>query len=90
LLNLYLTKSFDFGEVQISVNGDVMKKRTDLYAAQPMVEKVSLGTSVPQDGAYLIRLTLIGKNPASKGSGTMFGIDAMTLTPEVKITGPAK
>lgn len=74
---LYATKSKDFGILRFSVNGKPVSM--DLYASKPVPSgPINLGAFIPKDGAYVLRIEVVGKNP--KSSGTFFGLDCVTLT----------
>ena len=50
----------------------------DLYSAKPMPSgAITLGDFKPVDGAYVLRIEVLDKNP--KSEGTFFGLDCMTL-----------
>ena len=80
---LYATKSWDYGTVQFSVNGDAAGKPVDLYSGAPgkVVPSgpILLGVFTPKGGAITIRATLSGSNPQSQGTKSFFGIDAVKL-----------
>ena len=80
---LYATKSWDYGTVQFSVNGQAAGQPVDLYSgAQGKVVPtgpILLGVYTPQGGAIKIRATLTGSNPQSQGTKSFFGIDAVKL-----------
>ncbi|MGJ8694678.1 MAG: glycoside hydrolase family 172 protein [Verrucomicrobiaceae bacterium] len=75
---LHATRSFDFGTVRVTVNGEAAGGDLDLYANKPIPSgAVSLGTFAPVDNSFLIRIEVVGKNPQSKGA--LFGLDCVSL-----------
>jgi hypothetical protein len=77
-LVLFATKGADYGIVKLSVNGTPAGDEIDLYAGKPTSSgPIVLGTFDPVDGAYVLRIEVVGQNPKSKG--TFFGIDCVTL-----------
>ncbi len=77
---LHLVRSFDFGIVQVHVNGLKAGKPIDLYEADPVtILPVDLGVVTPARAVIKIRVELIGKNPLSRGSGSYFGLDCLLL-----------
>ena len=80
-LTLYATKSWDYGILRFSINGQIAGKDYDSYNPQPIPSgPIDLGVFEPKDGAYLLRVEVVGANPASKNSQSFFGLDAITLT----------
>ena len=78
-LVLYATKSYDFGILRFSINGQVAGAEVDLYAAAPTPSgPIKLGVFVPADGAYILRAEVVGKNPNSKGA--LFALDCVSLS----------
>lgn len=77
-LALHGTKSADFGIIQVTVNGEAAGSAVDLYASRPMPSgAIELGTFAPVDGAFVVRVEAVGKNPESRGA--LFGIDCVSL-----------
>ena len=77
---LHLVRSFDFGIVQLSVNGRKVIRPIDLYESDPAtITKVDLGEVPPAGNTITLRVELVGKNPDSRGSGTFFGLDCVEL-----------
>jgi hypothetical protein len=73
-LILYATKSHNFGTLRFTVNGKPTGGDVDLYAAKPVAAKpIELGAFEPVDGAYVLRVEVVGKNLESEG--TFFGLD---------------
>jgi hypothetical protein len=77
---LHLVRSFDFGIVQLSVNGRKVGQPIDLYESDPAtITKVDLGQVTPVGSAIKLRVDLVGENPDSQGRGTYFGLDCVEL-----------
>jgi hypothetical protein len=76
-LLLNLTKSFDFGIYQPSLNGVKLGDPVDLYNAKVSNEETHLLDFWPEPGAYRLRLECIGKNPLS--TGYYCGIESVRL-----------
>ena len=78
-LLLHATKSYNFGMLRFTVNGKPTGEDVDLYAPKPIPsEPIELGVFTPADGAYILRVEVVGKNP--KSTGTLFGLDCITLS----------
>lgn len=80
-LTLFVTKSYDFGVVRVSVDGKPVGDDIDLYAPRPVTEAVLLGNAVPVDNRIVLRMELVGKNRKATGSGTYMGLDCIVITP---------
>ncbi len=77
---LHLVRSFDFGIVQVSVNGREVGGPIDLYESDPAtILQVDLGTVTPAGNTVTLRVELVGMNPESRGTGTLFGLDCVEL-----------
>jgi len=80
-LTLYATKSWDYGILRFSVNGQPVGKDYDAWAEKPVASgPIDLGVFEPKDGAFILRVEVVGANPKSKNSQSFFGLDAVTLT----------
>ena len=66
-LLLNLTKSYDFGRYQVSLNGVKLGEIMDGYSPQVVNEEFHLLDFWPEPGTYTIRLECVGRNPASQG-----------------------
>jgi hypothetical protein len=66
-LLLNLTKSYDFGRYQVSLNGVKLGEIMDGYSPQVVNEEFHLLDFWPEPGAYTLRLECVGRNPASQG-----------------------
>ncbi len=79
-LILHATKAKDYGVVRISVNGKPAGTDLDLFAGKPVPSgAIPLGAFNPVDGAYILRVEVVGQNP--KSAGTLFGLDCVVLKP---------
>ena len=79
-LALHATKSYDYGLLRLSVNGQPVPQTFDGYAPKPLLTgPVELGTFAPKDGRLVLRVEVIGANPAATGPKYYFGLDAVTL-----------
>ncbi len=77
---LHLVRSFDFGIVQLSVNGRKVGSPIDLYESDPAtISQVDLGEVTPAGNTITLRVELVDRNPQSRGSGTFFGLDCVEL-----------
>ena len=66
-LLLNMTKSYDFGKYQASLNGVKLGGEIDLFSAKIVNEEIHLLDFWPDPGAYTLRLECVGKNAASQG-----------------------
>jgi hypothetical protein len=66
-LLLNLTKSYDFGRYQATLNGVRLGNVIDLFSAKVTNEEVHLLDFWPAPGNYVLRLECVGKNPQSAG-----------------------
>jgi hypothetical protein len=77
---LYATKSWDYGILRFSVNGQAAAKDYDAYSGTSVLSgPIELGTFQPKDGKFILRVEVTGANPAARGSKAYFGLDAVTL-----------
>lgn len=79
-LKLYLTYSFDFGVMKISVNGRVVQKSLDLFHERPTVYPLDLGVVAPVDNAYVLRFEYVAPGPRSRGTRSFLGLDCVVLS----------
>ena len=87
-LVLNLTKSYDFGIYQASLNGVPLGGPIDLYSPEVANAEVPLLDFWPEPGRYTLRLQCVGKNERSKGF--YLGIESVRLRerrPRVKAYG---
>jgi hypothetical protein len=76
------TKSRDYGILRFSVNGQAAGKDYDAYAAEAVASSpIELGNFRPQDGKLLLRVEVVGANPAATGMRFFFGLDCVVLGP---------
>ena len=66
-LLLNMTKSYDFGKYQASLNGVKLGGAMDFYSASVENEEFHLLDFWPDPGPYKLRLECVGKNPQSQG-----------------------
>jgi len=66
-LLLNLTKSYDFGRYQVSLNGVKLGEVMDDYSPRVVNEEFHLLDFWPEPGTYTLRLECVGRNPASQG-----------------------
>jgi hypothetical protein len=76
-LVLNMTKSYDFGRYQASLNGVKVGGVIDLYSANVTSEEFPLLDFWPDPGKYTLRLECIGKNAQS--AGHYLGIESVRL-----------
>ena len=81
---VYATRSWDYGIVQFSVNGQKAGKEIDLCSGKREVQAtgpIDLGAFDSKDGAFQLRCELVGGNPKSEGTRSFFGLDCIVLEP---------
>ena len=78
-MHVYATKAADYGTVRLSANGSRPKVFDAFSQSVTDSGAIDLGRVEVRDGRLLLRVEVIGKNDASRG--TMFGLDCFTLTP---------
>ncbi len=76
-LLLNLSKSYDFGRYQVSLNGIKLGAPADLYSAELQDYELHLLDFWPEPGKYRIRLECVGKSPLS--GGHFLGIESVIL-----------
>jgi hypothetical protein len=76
-LLLNVTKSYDFGRYQASLDGVKLGGAIDLYSAKTSREEAHLLDFWPDPGRYTLRLECVGKNPQS--SGYYCGLESVRL-----------
>ena len=74
---LNMTKSYDFGRYQASLNGVKVGGEMDFYSADVVNEEFHLLDFWPDAGNYTLRLECVGRNPAS--TGHYLGIESVRL-----------
>jgi hypothetical protein len=76
-LLLNLTRSYDFGQYQASLNGVKLGEPLDLYHATISNQEYHLLDFWPEPGKYTLRLECVGKNPQSQGY--YLGLESLRL-----------
>ncbi len=87
-LLLNMTRSYDFGQYQISLNGTKLGEPVDLFSSEIVNQEFHLLDFWPDPGKYLLRMDCTGKNPQS--SGYYLGIESVRLRqrrPRVAVYG---
>jgi Protein of unknown function (DUF2961) len=76
-LVLNLTKSYDFGRYQASLDGVKLGAPIDLFSKDVSSEEAHLLDFWPEPGKHVLRLQCVGKNPQSRGSS--LGLESVRL-----------
>lgn len=77
---LHATRATDYGMLRFSVNGKDTAVAFDGYAEKPTpTGPISLGVHEPKDGRLMLRVEVLGANPAATGGKYFFGLDAVVL-----------
>ena len=90
-LLLNLTRSYDFGQYQVSLNGVKLGDLLDGYAAKTENAEFHLLDFWPEPGSYTLRIQCVGKNAASQGC--FLGLESVRLRerrPRVALYGHDK
>jgi len=66
-LLLNATKSYDFGQYQVSLKGVKLGDVVDFYSSKIINEEIHLLDFWPEPGQYTLRLECVGKSPLSLG-----------------------
>ena len=81
-LTLRATRSYDYGILRFTVNGARAGQDFDGYAPRPEIgAPIELGVFPPQEGRLVLRVEVVGTNPASRGPRHYFGLDAVQVLP---------
>ncbi len=88
-LTLYATRSWDYGILKITVNGNPAVgdagSRLDMYSGQQGLAApsgpIELGTFSPENGMYILKAEIVGTNEKTTGAKFFFGLDCVVLTP---------
>lgn len=88
VLSIYLTRSWDYGIVRCSIDGQPVGSDIDLFSGgegkvQP-TGRIRLAMVAPKQAdppAYRLRIEVVGGHEASLGTKSFFGIDAVHLDP---------
>ncbi len=78
-LTLYATKSWDYGTLRLTVNGQPAKEFDSFSAKVVTSGPVELGVFEPKDSAFVLRVEVVGANPQSKNSKSFFGLDCVIV-----------
>ncbi|GIV20380.1 MAG: hypothetical protein KatS3mg023_2131 [Armatimonadota bacterium] len=71
-----MTKAVDYGQFRLSVNGTPVGEVIDLFHNGVIhTGKISLGKVQLRQGQNVLRVEVVGTNPASTGDRHMFGLD---------------
>jgi hypothetical protein len=76
-LVLNATKSYDFGQYQVSLNGTKLGEPVDLYSPEIVNQEFHVLDFWPEPGKYRLRMDCTGKNP--KSGGYFLGIESVRL-----------
>lgn len=84
-VTIYATRSWDYGIVRFSVNGQRAGEDVDLFNAKAhavaATGPIELGEFTPVDGAFRIRVEVVGGNERAEGNKSFFGVDCVALSP---------
>lgn len=81
-LTLHATKSYDYGILRFTINGQKAGDEIDLFAPTPGPSGlIELGVFKPVDSMFVLRAKVVGKNPKSKKTGSYFGLDCVVVGP---------
>src|SRR5207249_3570629 len=76
-LILKLTKSYDFGNYKVSLDGIDLGRQLNLYSAKTEVKEIPLLDLWPEPGSHLVRMECVGRSELSTGFG--LGFDSLRL-----------
>ena len=77
-LILSLTKSYDYGILRFTVNGQALAKDVDTFAPKPVLaDPLDVGIFMPKDKQITLRVEVVGTNPSSTGPKYYFGLDCI-------------
>jgi len=80
-VTLYATTSWDYGILRFSINGKPAEKEWDACTKESRASgPIELGVFEPRDGQMVLRVEVVGANPASKGTKSYFGLDCVVLS----------
>lgn len=80
-VTLYATTSWDYGILRFSINGKPAEKEWDAYTKESRASgPIELGVFEPKDGQMVLRVEVVGANPASQGTKSYFGLDYVVLS----------
>lgn len=82
-ITIFATRSWDYGIVRFTVNGEPAGADLDAYSGRRGVAAptgaIDLGVFSPKDGAFVIRAEVVGANAAAEGTKAFFGLDAVVV-----------
>jgi len=79
-LMVAMTKAVDYGQFRLSVNGTPVGEVIDLFHNGVIhTGKISLGKVQLKQGQNVLRVEVVGTNPASTGDRYMFGLDFIKI-----------
>ena len=82
-ITIYATRSWDYGMVRFSVNGQRAGEDVDLFNAKShevsATGPIALGVFDPKSGQFVIRAEVVGGNVRSEGTKSYFGLDCIVL-----------
>jgi len=76
---LQATASYDFGIWEISIDGEVLADRRDMYGEDTKADEINLGWRDIEAGEHTLEVKTVGRNPASQETGVYMGLDAILL-----------
>ncbi len=84
-VTVYATKSWDYGIVKFTVNGQKAGDNIDLFSGEQgkcvPTGPIELGKFTPRTGQLVLRAELVGANSAALGTKSFFGLDCVVLKP---------
>lgn len=82
-LTLFATRSWDYGILRFTVNGEPAGQDLDTFSGgSGIVEPtgpVELGVFTPREGAFVLRVEVVGGHPDSLLTASFFGLDAVLV-----------
>lgn len=79
-LALHQTRSADYGILRFAVNGQTAGTDCDTYNPIAVAGgPVELGVFTPREGKFVLRIEVVGANPASIGKRYFFGLDCVAV-----------
>ena len=80
-VKVYLTKSWDYGVLQLSIDGEPLGDPVDTWSPHVVLApEVDLGVH-DLAGEFTLGVRLVGTNPESRAPHYYFGIDGIVLEP---------
>jgi hypothetical protein len=79
-LTLYATKSWDFGVLRFSVDGQIAGNYDAFNSTVVPSGPIELGVFEPKNHQYVLRVEVVAANPASTNTKSYFGLDAIALS----------